>query len=1117
MSPVTIKRLLVANRGEVAVRVARAATELGIEPVAVRAQDDTGAGHTRAVHAVGVLPGGGPRAYLDVEAVLTAARAARCDAVHPGWGLLAESAAFARRCEEAGLAFVGPAPATLETLGDKANARGLAERLGVPVLPGVSRAVSLQDARAFMSNGGAAVLKAVAGGGGRGMRVVRDASELDEAYARCASEAEAAFGDGRLYIERLLEGARHIEVQAFGDGRGGVAHLHERDCSLQRRHQKLIEIAPAPRLPAATREALLDATLRMAAEVRLRNAATFEFLVGQDGAWWFIEANPRLQVEHTITEEITGVDIVRAQLLLAGGAGLADLGLDAPAPPRGIAVQLRINTERIDRDGTIRPAGGVVSAWAPPGGPGVRVDTAAYAGYAPHPAFDSLLAKLIVHEPTGDLEALRRRALRALAEFRIAGVETNVPFLRALLDRPDALSGAAHTRYVDEHLAALVDAAEAHRPSGDDPGAAQGLAGARIDSSDPLAVLAHGKSGAQHAAFAADADVPEGLAAVRAPMQGTIMEISAAEGEALAAGQRLLIMEAMKMEHEVCVEQGGVLQRIIVAAGDAVYEGHVLALIEPADVGAADSDERGEMDLDRIREDLREVMDRHAIGLDAARPDAVERRRKTDQRTARENIADLCDEGSFVEYGPLVIAAQRRRRPVEELIERTPADGLVAGIGTVNAHLFGPERSRVIAMSYDYTVLAGTQGAQNHRKKDRMFELAERWRLPVIFFTEGGGGRPGDTDGLGVAGLDCWAFHYYGRLSGLVPLVGIVSGRCFAGNAALLGTCDVVIATRNANIGMGGPAMIEGGGLGIFRPEEIGPSSVQYANGVIDVLVDDEAEAVAAAKRYLAYFQGPLQTWTARDQRALRHVIPENRRRMYDVRTVIETMADGGSVLELRAGFGKGMITALARIEGRPIGIVANNPAHLAGAIDSEGADKASRFMQLCDAFDLPLLFLCDTPGIMVGPEIEKTALVRHAARMFVGGANVEVPVLTIILRKAYGLGAQAMAGGSFKAPFFTVSWPTGEFGGMGLEGAVKLGYRNELAAIDDPERRRAVFEEMVERMYTHGKAVNAASHFEIDDVIDPADSRRWIASALRSVPPPRARTGKKRPQVDTW
>jgi acetyl-CoA carboxylase carboxyltransferase component len=503
--------------------------------------------------------------------------------------------------------------------------------------------------------------------------------------------------------------------------------------------------------------------------------------------------------------------------------------------------------------------------------------------------------------------------------------------------------------------------------------------------------------------------------------------------------------------------------------------------------------------------------------LDRARPEAVERRRKTRQRTARENIEDLCDPGTFVEYGPLVIAAQRRRRSLDDLIKHTPADGMLAGIGRVNGHLFDQSRTRCIAMSYDYTVLAGTQGGQNHRKKDRMFELAEKWRLPVIFFTEGGGGRPGDTDGLTAVGLDTMAFHLFGRLSGLVPLIAINSGRCFAGNAAILGCCDVVIATSNSNIGMGGPAMIEGGGLGVFRPEEIGGIDVQAPNGVVDLPVADEADGVRVAKKYLSYFQGGLANWSCADQRLLRSSIPENRLRIYDIRAVIQTVADTDSVLELRRQFGLGIVTALVRIEGRPIGLIANNPTYLAGAIDTSGADKAARFMQLCDAFDLPILFLCDTPGIMVGPQIEKTGLVRHAARMFVTGASLSVPFFTIVLRKAYGLGAQAMAGGSFKAPLFAVSWPTGEFGGMGLEGAVKLGYRNEIAAINDPAERKAFYDKLVARMYEVGKAVNIASHFEFDDVIDPADSRQWISAALGSLPPPSSRTGKKRPCVDTW
>jgi acetyl-CoA carboxylase carboxyltransferase component len=595
---------------------------------------------------------------------------------------------------------------------------------------------------------------------------------------------------------------------------------------------------------------------------------------------------------------------------------------------------------------------------------------------------------------------------------------------------------------------------------------------------------------------------------ITSSVQGSVVRTAAA-GTAVGAGAEVAVVESMKMEHAVVAPEAGTLAEVLVAPGDLVQAGQRLAVLVPGatpEPAAVEAEEHrgGE------RADLAVVRARHAVGLDAARPEAVARRRRTGQRTARENLDHLLDPGSFVEYGPLVIAAQRRRRELQDLIERTPADGLVGGIGTVAGQ-------PVVVMSYDYTVLAGTQGLQNHRKKDRLFEVAERQRLPVVLLAEGGGGRPGDTDGVGVSGLDCMAFHLFARLSGLVPLVGITSGRCFAGNAALLGCCDVVIATEGSNIGMGGPAMVEGGGLGVFAPEALGPMDVQVPNGVVDVLVADEAAAVEAAQRYLGYFQGPTVGWTAPDPERARNVVPENRLAVYDVHAAVDALADVGSVLELRTAFGPGMLTALARVEGRPLGLIANNPLHLAGAIDADGADKAARFMQLCDAFDVPIVFLCDTPGIMVGPEAEETALVRHVSRLFVTGANLTVPTGTIILRKGYGLGAQAMAGGSFKAPLFCVAWPTGELGGMGLEGAVRLGYRKELDAIEDPAERERAFAEMVERMYAHGQAVNAASHFEIDDVIDPADSRRWIATALGTSPAPERRTGKKRPNIDAW
>jgi acetyl-CoA carboxylase carboxyltransferase component len=620
-----------------------------------------------------------------------------------------------------------------------------------------------------------------------------------------------------------------------------------------------------------------------------------------------------------------------------------------------------------------------------------------------------------------------------------------------------------------------------------------------------------------------------------APFAGTVVSVPQRLEQAVAAGETVVVLEAMKMEHELVAERDGVLRRLEVAIGETVREGQLLAVLAESDTDTGLSDlppgadtapsgepaaqagepaaQAGEPAAQAgEREDLARVRHRHQLGLDLSRPDAVSKRHDNGRRTARENLDDLVDPGSLVEYGPLMFAAQERRRPKQELIERTPADGLVAGVGEIAGE-------PCVAMSYDYTVLAGTQGMRNHQKKDRLFEIAERRRLAVVLFAEGGGGRPGDVDMPIVAGLDCRAFHLFARLSGLVPLVGIASGYCFAGNAALLGCCDVVIATEDSSIGMGGPAMIEGGGLGVFTPDEVGPIDVQYGNGVVDLRVADDAAAVAAAKRYLSFFSrlqpaGP--TGPAPDQARLRDLIPANRKRVYDIRAVIDVLCD--QTLELRRGFAPGIVTALARIGGRPLGVVANDPTHLGGAIDADGADKAARFMQLCDAFGLPLLFLCDTPGFMVGPEAERTATVRHFSRMFVTGANLEVPTGTVVLRKGYGLGAQAMAAGGFKAPLFTVGWPTSEFGAMGLEGAVRLGLRRELEAIEDPQERERAYDAAVAAAYERGQGISMASYFEIDDVIDPADTRRWIATLFDEGEPGWwERPGKRRPNIDAW
>ncbi|MGY4356159.1 acetyl/propionyl-CoA carboxylase alpha subunit/acetyl-CoA carboxylase carboxyltransferase component [Bradyrhizobium sp. i1.3.6] len=1099
----SFKKLLIANRGEIAIRIARAAADAGIATVAIHPADDALSLHARVADEAVEIPGRGARAYLDIEAVVKAAKSAGCDAVHPGYGFLSENAAFAKACADAGIAFVGPKPAALELFGDKVAARQLAKRCGVPIIAGTSGPSSLEEITAFfesLGKGAAIVIKAMAGGGGRGMRVVENAADLAAAYARCQSEAKAAFGFDGVYAERLIRQARHIEVQIIGDCHGAISHLWERECTIQRRHQKLIEVAPSPSLSDALRGRIIEAARQLATAAAYDNLGTFEFLVDgtAEDSFAFIEANPRLQVEHTVTEEVLGLDLVRAQLAVAAGATLASLGLAQGSipKPRGYAMQLRVNMETLDELGATHPTGGVLAVFEPPSGPGVRVDSFGYASYKTSAAFDSLLAKVIVHTPGEAWHDVVAKASRALREFRIDGVVTNIAFLQAVLAHPDFRTNRIATDFIDRNIAKLVEAAD---------GAAK-----------PLYFAATERSG--HGAETHVVQiVPEGAVMVAAPLQGTIVTIQVKEGEIVRPGQQLAVIESMKMEHLVMAEQGGRVMKLVAADGVTLMHGEPIMYLEPLDVAADASAAEADVDLDHIRPDLAEMIARQANTLDANRPASVERRRNTNQRTARENVAQLVDDGSFMEYGSLAIAAQRRRRKLDDLIKSTPADGLVMGVATVNADKFGAEGGRCIVVAYDYTVLAGTQGHMNHKKIDRMLTLAEDWRVPLVFYAEGGGGRPGDTDRLGMTGLDGPSFVQFARLSGLVPVIGVVSGYCFAGNAAMLGCCDVIIATRNASIGMGGPAMIEGGGLGVYHPAEVGPVSFQSPNGVIDILVEDEEEATRVAQKYLSYFQGAVTEWQAADQRLLRRAIPENRLRVYDIRSVIDLVADKDSVLELRRDYGVGMITALIRIEGKPFGLIANNPRHLGGAIDADAGDKAARFLQLCDAFDLPIVSLCDTPGFMVGPEAEKTAIVRHVSRMFVTGASLTVPLFGIVLRKGYGLGAQSMIGGGFHASFFTAAWPTGEFGGMGLEGYVRLGFRKEMEAIADPEERETYYRNKVAELYANGKAVSIASVFEIDNVIDPAETRRWIMAGVRSVPRPPARTKKKRPCIDTW
>jgi acetyl/propionyl-CoA carboxylase alpha subunit len=807
--------LLIANRGEIAIRIARAAGDLNLRTVAIFSEDDAESLHTRAADEAHGLSGLGARAYLDIEAVIEAAKATECDAIHPGYGFLSEQAEFARRCAEEGITFVGPKTEHLELFGDKARARQAAKDADVPVLNGIDRAVTVDEVREFMQSlgdGGSIIIKALAGGGGRGTSAVIDPAELETIYERCQREAQAAFGIGDVYVEQFVPTARHVEVQILGDLNGTVTHLGERECSIQRRNQKVIEIAPAPGLNAELRDEIIAAAVRFASKEQYSNLGTFEFLVdasGGEGAqpFVFIEANARLQVEHTVTEEVTGVDLVQSQIRLAGGTTLAELGLadQGTHSPRGYAIQARVNMETIGEDGAVRPASGVLTAYDAPNGPSIRTDGFGYSGYKTSTAFDSLLAKVIASANGGDFGAAVNRTRRALAEFRIEGVGTNLPFLQNILAHDDFVNANVHTRWVDENIANLAAPTtaqkryiEAEQPQSGDGG----FAGARVDTSDPLALFDHdARVKAEQTATTTEDDAPElvgpdGSQGMSSPIQGTIVSIDVAVGDEVRASQPVAVVEAMKMEHVIKASCDGIVRQVTMAAGDVVREGYPIVFIEEAEVtgGAAASEEA--LDLDYIRPDLEETYQRHAFTLDENREEAVAKRRARGYRMPRENIAELMDEGSFKEYWPLIVARQHKRHDIETLRKETPADGLLAGTGTINADLFGEEAARAILVHYDYTVLAGTQGGRNHYKQDRMFELAHRFRIPLVLFGEGGGGRPGDDSTGPSVAFDTHTFTTFSQLSGLVPLVTIINGRTFAGNTALVACCDVIIATE---------------------------------------------------------------------------------------------------------------------------------------------------------------------------------------------------------------------------------------------------------------------------------------------------------------------------------
>jgi len=1104
------QRVLIANRGEIAIRIARAAAGLGVATVSVHAAADAKGLHTRVTDETRLIgaPGADPvGAYLDIEALVAVAQETGCDAVHPGYGFLSVNAAFARRCLAEGLCFIGPRPETLDLFGDKVAARRLAASLDIPTVPGSAAALKTAKdaARAAGDIGYPVMLKAAAGGGGRGMRRVDSEGEMAESFARCQGEAKAAFGDGSIFLEKLIERPRHIEVQVLADAKGAITHLWERDCSVQLRNQKVVEIAPAAGLAPALREAILADALKLAAAGGYVNAGTVEFLVSpQTGAHWFIECNPRIQVEHTVTEEVTGVDLVEAQFRIAAGETLADLGLADAPPARGFAVQARITAT----------GAGTLAAYKEPAGPGLRVDSCGYQGLSPPPQFDPMFAKLIARSnSSASLASALDRAARALDEFLIAGLPTNLGQLRAILAQPSVRAGDARTTLLAEHPE--LSAATAAAPK-----------------SDALSLFAeqtgaHGRRGpAAPDALPPALPIPDGSEAIEAPMGGVLVDLKAEAGAKVAAGDTLMVISAMKMETSVAAPCDGVLTALAdLAVGASVAAGQVLAALAPAKGavrGRLPGDEGWQPTMDQVAT-LQDIA--HARFADGSTDPGVVRQRHRGKLTCRERIDALLDPGSFREVGSL--AGFASYDDAGQIADFTPANH-VGGWGSIEAR-------RAIVCADDFTSRGGHADGAIGQKSRYLDELSLRLRCPSVRLLDGssGGGsvaamvpkqqaagesdaqessgaitagRPRVSGGGGSFLPGHLGSSLYAEQLAVVPVVNVLLGSVVGIGAAkaVLGHFSVMVKDIAQLFVAGPPVVAHAMGYDITK-EDLGDWRVHCRNGAVDNLAETEADAMAQTRRFLSYlpasvYEAPPRA--ARDaadppdrrEEELFTIIPRKRTTTFDMRRAIRLMADRGSFFEIGPLWGTDQIVGLARFDGYPVGIMASDSRHEnGGALTADGCGKLTRHLDLCDLFHLPVLNLVDNPGFAVGLEHERLATIRKGGEWMIASAQATTPIFTVIMRRSFGV-----AGNNYATPRAEISprvvWPAADVGGIPPEGGIEAAYKRQLAEAEDPVALRAEIEARIESVRG---PVGPLNRFQMEEMIDPRDTRRWVCEWL--------------------
>jgi acetyl/propionyl-CoA carboxylase alpha subunit/acetyl-CoA carboxylase carboxyltransferase component len=1088
----TLSKLLIANRGEIAVRIIRAAADMGISTVSIYPSDDAKSLHVHKADESILLDGRGVAPYLDIKGIVNAARLSGCDSIHPGYGFLAENAEFAQACHDAGIIFVGPMVETLELFGDKVRARDVAAENDVPVLVGSSELGSVDEANAFLESlgdGSTMILKAVAGGGGRGARAVSDASELKSLYAEATAEAMNAFGDGTLFAERMVTRARHIEVQILGDGSGAVSNFGERECSIQRRYQKVVEVAPAPNLPDGLRTRIIESAQRLAAAVHYRSLGTFEFLVeatdlSDDSEFFFIEANARLQVEHTVTEAVTGIDLVEAQLNIAAGSSLSDVGLEqsyVPAP-RGFAIQARVNLETVTPDGRVLPSIGTLSAFDPPTGPGVRTDTFGYAGYTTSPSFDSLIAKVIGHSRSNDFEDAIRRTYRALSEFRIEGVSTNLEFLQNLLLHPDFGAMKIHTRFVDEQIATLASSSNGSHPK-------------RFAEVADAAVVA--------VPTTVIVDGPDGTIGVTSPSQGIVAELNVAKGDSVRKGDQVAVVEAMKFFHSVSAESSGVVRMIAIEEGDAVLEGQAVVFIEEmdeADLGAPASSktEATERNIGWDAE-LDELELRTSLAHKMGGENNVAFHKGRGKLTVRERIDALVDPGSFEEIGTL--AGSATYDADGNLTGFTPANTVI-GVSKINGR-------KVMVNGGDFTIRGGASDANVGNKTAYSERMAIEWRVPFVRLLDAAGGSVRTFEQIGHTYLPNGPGHDMSpHLLPVVPSVAAVMGSVAGLPAVQAALAHFSVMVRNTSVLFaGGPPVVKAAfGIDITK-EELGDASVQvYKSGVVNNLAESEADAFDMIRQFLSYlpdsvyemppYEEPTDDRNRRDE-SLKNVVPRDNKTVFDPRPILESILDKDSIFEIAPNFGAGRITVLARVNGYPVGVMINDSRVDGGATDIKAAEKIIRFIEMCETFHLPIINLADDPGFMIGLESESAGMLRVGARLHAVMADTKTPWLTFVIRQIFGVagGCHIRLSGMHRR----YSWPSGNWGSMHIEGGVDAAYRREIAESDDPDAKR---EEIQDRLKQLASPFRTAQTFLVEEIIDPRNTRPLLCDFVESAQP---------------